>query len=696
MEGKPKSWAIVLICAGFAVGGLIGMLALLSTARVQASVEPPYVEVSSAGQVTTIPTPTLPSSIKLLAPAFMVTDTGHAMTLTLHLPDLPPKARLLYRRNSDDKWQRVAIYDGFTRWQVPDVSSGEYVIVVGTAQALPSNAIVVDDRDTGFLKHGPSQYWHPVTGTAYYQNYAYWTWSVPMVENHAEWTPTIRLNGPYEVQVFVPGNYATTTQAIYNIHYAGQITQSIVDQSIYTAEWVSLGMYTFALTTAGYVELTDATNETLSHRIGFDAVAFIPLVSRVYLPLVVRNYPPPHLIKSRTGIHLGSHPKPEDDDWPESVLIKINGDPEVGGIWPRSIVVLSEQLYYLDRPTDDGQCLIAQARVRSERLYAYLTEAQRQGVKIIIRISPSPGNFQDWQDTALDHILLSGTFPAGENYCDFKYGQFRAIDDVAQEIYEIYKLNVNQRDWSPESFFFIPANEPNKEWYSDWKHDPEAQDRIRFMSAWVQMDSYFAAIYGLVKNWDDNIQVLPPPMSQGLYAETRYFGTCKLMALDDGFSGYDHMALTFTRSDGYVWHNYWDAGKEIWDNDPCPSEDSIPSSYHVFQSFPQSLQDEIKASAKPAFIAEADLLSPCQRGGNLITDKDAQPEATRNSLWEFVTEEQGADYVIAWLLTEYPYSLVKECPADANLTNYEEIRWHQAYENNVERVWFSPWWSLAK
>ncbi len=78
---------------------------------------------------------------------------------------------------------------------------------------------------------------------------------------------------------------------------------------------------------------------------------------------------------------------------------------------------------------------------------------------VIIRITPSPGNFADWENTGLEHTLLAGTIPAGGNYCwsdswpdpgrQFGYQYFRAIDDVATEMHEIYKLNVNQTNWNP-------------------------------------------------------------------------------------------------------------------------------------------------------------------------------------------------------------------------------------------------------
>ena len=155
-------------------------------------------------------------------------------------------------------------------------------------------------------------------------------------------------------------------------------------------------------------------------------------------------------------------------------------------------------------------------------------------------------------------------------------------------------------------------------------------------------------------------------MAQGNYAETQRFISCEPMTVSvSGQSGYAFMPNTFSaKNDGYSWHNYWRQGKEM--------------------------QTIIMGSSNPAFITEADLFSPCQESDNPITDKDSQAVETRQSLWRFVSQERGADYVVAWLLTEHPYSIVEDCHK-GGLTNYEEIRWHQAYEDNVERGWFGPW-----
>lgn len=94
--------------------------------------------------------------------------------------------------------------------------------------------------------------------------------------NWARWYPSLA-PGRYEVRVFVPAQYSTTTQARYWIRHAGYYTLRIVDQSAYSGEWMSLGTYDFDGTAEEYVSLSDITYEPyLSRTIAFDAVRWVP------------------------------------------------------------------------------------------------------------------------------------------------------------------------------------------------------------------------------------------------------------------------------------------------------------------------------------------------------------------------------------------------------------------------------------
>ena len=401
-----------------------------------------------------------------------------------------------------------------------------------------------------------------------------------------------------------------------------------------------------------------------------------------YLPLISSAN-----IKVISGVHLGNR----QSDWntPRDFLFRLKGTAD--GKWPAAIVVLSNQLYSINRSTS-SPCNITGASIRSSVLYAYLTQAITKGTRVVIRIYPSPGNFTDYNSPGSSHTLRSDTIPAGGNYCGGNYTKFRAINDIVAEMNEIYKVNVNQNSWPMESFYFEPANEPNIEWYKIGVTIP-AQDNKQ---AWQDMDRYFTAIYDQKQSLNSNIRLLTPSMAQNNYGEQYIFGTCQAQSVVGGGTGYDAMTNTYgVKNDGYSWHNYWRQAQEFWDNSFCSSPTDTPSSDHIFQYFPSSLQTQIVYRVKPIFVTEADLISPCFSPPNAITNKDTQAIAAQESIWRFVSQEYGATYVIAWLLTNQAQDLANgsisptQCTADNG--NYE-IAWHEAYRETDERSWFSQWW----
>ncbi len=170
--------------------------------------------------------------------------------------------------------------------------------------SLPPQAIVVDETDIHFARFGPPQYWWTSTGTAfsYYGGSMIWTWNEALtLTNYARWHLPISATLPltYEVFVFVPRYNATTRNAQYHI------VQGVADSPITTtralsqnqhyAEWVSLGQYFFRPGELNFVQLGDVTGEPNgTQRVGFDALAFVPLVPaepltpahRAFLPFV--------------------------------------------------------------------------------------------------------------------------------------------------------------------------------------------------------------------------------------------------------------------------------------------------------------------------------------------------------------------------------------------------------------------------
>ncbi len=477
----------------------------------------------------------------------------------------------------------------------------------------------------------------------------------------------------------------------------------------------------------------------------------------LYLPLIHRGpdnpptptpSPTPPPIKERSGIHLGNR---GSSDWRAELFTLITGT--VTGTWPAAVVVQSNQLYNFSRPStpSNEECRVNSASVKLTgegepyNAFKYLTAAIKAGTKVVIRINPSPGNFLDWANPGDNHRLRIDIGPAGGNYCDEraedgpstddKIHDYRDILDIAQEMNAIYTLVVGTYKWPAENLFFEPANEPNQEWYQSYVERGIANldPKINNKQAWIDMDDYFAVLYDQAKQLQPELQILAPSMSQGLHGEHYPLGSCdnKEMVVigENERTGLDFMKKTFgydpeaadpdpdPKADGFAWHNYWSKGQETWlppfhGGNSAPTVDDYcdvsiayrPQTDHFFQYLSDGMQQSM--SILPTFITEADLKSPCQQGeAGAAESKDATAEAISNSLHTFITQETeayvntgyGAQYVIAWLLTNQYANEEENCrvggdPLAGGNPNYEQ-NWHEAYrEDGAERTWFRLWW----
>jgi hypothetical protein len=437
------------------------------------------------------------------------------------------------------------------------------------------------------------------------------------------------------------------------------------------------------------VRLDDVTGEsTLSKQIGFDAIAFVP--NKVYLPLIMKSIPPPPPVKEFTGIHLGRRDAPNppnpEGDWTTAMLQPIDGQKD--GVYPRAVVVLSDQVWHLNR-SPNGYCEVAGAIPRDDRskVYDYLTRAAQNGVMILIRIYPTPGNFQDWNGVG-SHTLIATTTPAGGNYCGTNPNYFRAFDDVVNEMDAIQAIN-HINGWPDNSTYFIPANEPNQEWYHGLPNP--TVPAVYEAGAWQAMDSYFSALIAYARQDHPQVRILTPPMGPEQYAEGIDWmnpnGPCNRQSIN-GQTGYEIMQNTYTpRANGYYgysWHNYFIQGREPYDS--CEN-----GGFHISYYFPSAMQQAIMAQGYPAFIDETDLCSVIPVFGgcynsNSIHWKDDNPVATASSLnYFFQAENQATNAIpILWLLNNY----------DAT----PEYEWHEAFDDGHNRFynWFNTWWSTAQ
>jgi hypothetical protein len=328
-------------------------------------------------------------------------------------------------------------------------------------------------------------------------------------------------------------------------------------------------------------------------------------------------------------------------------------------------------------------------------VYEYLKRAAQNGVQVIVRIYPSPGNFLDWNDPGhSNHHLITDATPAGNDYCDLKYYQFRSTSDIADEMGHIHTSNLAD-GWS--ELGFEPANEPNIEWYSG-NTDPTIDNPI----AWDEMDDYFSALYTYAHNDYPGVQVFTPPMAQGAFAEGKEWSdACGDRLLTDGSSGYNHMRLTYdTHNDGYDWHNYWNQGRET-------NKDCEEGGGHVYTAFPFWLSWNILFTQRPVQITEADLYSLCQGMGNSISWKDDDPSATTDSLLAFATNSSLlTDFNAVWLLNDNTGHMMtpEQCGGETNERYLREHDWHEAYDEDDRDApygepfhsWFTMWWPRAQ
>jgi hypothetical protein len=132
--------------------------------------------------------------------------------------------------------------------------------------------IVVDDLDSGFSRFGDPRGWNEAVDSSRnqtYNNHAYFTycadrWYGSDQNNWADWRPNLPVSGQYRVSAFVPHVYTEredTSQANYEIYYAGGSTVVTIGHNRSSAGWVDLGTWNFNAGASGYVELKDVTSD---------------------------------------------------------------------------------------------------------------------------------------------------------------------------------------------------------------------------------------------------------------------------------------------------------------------------------------------------------------------------------------------------------------------------------------------------
>ena len=159
-------------------------------------------------------------------------------------------------------------------WFSPSAAPGQ---PVPTPPPATPGAVVVDNTSPSFVKGGSVTGWR--TAAVGYGGSLIWTQNNDYSRrnyNWARWYPDLA-PGRYEVFVYIPDQFATTTNARYWVRHVDGYTFKRVDQSANRGLWVSLGTYRFAGDDSEYISLSDITYEKyLSKLIAFDAAKWEP------------------------------------------------------------------------------------------------------------------------------------------------------------------------------------------------------------------------------------------------------------------------------------------------------------------------------------------------------------------------------------------------------------------------------------
>ena len=142
-------------------------------------------------------------------------------------------------------------------------------------EELESGAILIDNNSPDFRWGGPAE--NRLVGKGGYGNHFFWTYNngrTPV--NYGRWCAQMPSEGNYEIFAYIPANRSTTTNARYVIQHFGQRDARAIDQSRYSDEFVSLGIYYFGTAGNECVTLYDNTGESpVSTQIAFDAMKFV-------------------------------------------------------------------------------------------------------------------------------------------------------------------------------------------------------------------------------------------------------------------------------------------------------------------------------------------------------------------------------------------------------------------------------------
>lgn len=233
---------------------------------------------------------TVDDGVRLWIDGVLLIDQWHVQSVTTHVARVAlssgvhhvqmayyeetgeATARLTWRMDPRPQQQ-----EGVVPLPQPTPTPSHYTPPSHPAPPASSTEIIVDNTSSGFLWGGPVEYRNTVHSG--YNNSYYWTYNTSTSPiNFGRWMPHLPSAGDYEVYVYVPHDYATTTNLRYRILHNGSRHDVLLNQGHYSNQWVSLGTYYFNAKNTGheFVLAYDNTREAFtSSMIAFDAVKFV-------------------------------------------------------------------------------------------------------------------------------------------------------------------------------------------------------------------------------------------------------------------------------------------------------------------------------------------------------------------------------------------------------------------------------------
>ncbi len=233
-----------------------------------------------------------------------ITHSGH---LTLAIGYVEGQHTLIF----NDPWgnkntENYPSYDGYDAYyDWPGYNNGYANLdndgthggVAWTTKAQGTQPVYNDTIiDNNYYNHGfyannsedgsHQRYFHDTN--AGYNGHFWWTGTMNTTNDwcYVTWTPNLSEAGDYEVFTYIPSVNATAQDAKYIITHDDGTNEVLINQSLYSDEWVSLGIYPFSPGNGGNVYLGDNTGID-DQDIAFDATKW----SIIPLPLSITSTP---------------------------------------------------------------------------------------------------------------------------------------------------------------------------------------------------------------------------------------------------------------------------------------------------------------------------------------------------------------------------------------------------------------------